>query len=350
MNKLKLFLFNALIILLLPSPGRGQVYDTLKIKFGVNEWRINNIEEAFNVEKYGRIKSILFNGDASPDGPEGWNTTLSLLRAIHTQRAICDIAEIHEYKIGSIFKGNIKTERSEYPELRSVTLIIQHHATNTITPRKGVQSAEICEIGKIPVRHIKSLNQQYPQHRQPMISIGTNLMYDIMGAPDLNIEYYPANGFWCFGSEATIPWFKQNEKHQYFQLQRYRLYAKYYPRTPKSYTRWHISPYIEWGVYDFEKRAGWIRFTREDDKGYQGEHYGFGIGGGYTLKSERVPRLRVDFSAALGYIGTKYREYIAVGDLYPHINNGKTNYLGPTHIGATLMWEIVLRKDKGRYE
>lgn len=173
-----------------------------------------------------------------------------------------------------------------------------------------------------------------------VISIGTNLIYDILLMPNLEIEYYLKNPKYTLQVEATIPWYKRESKHQYFQIQRYIGHFNYYPFSNRG---WHFSPYFEGGVYDLEERLGWFPFKHKNHQGFKGWFIGSGIAVGYSIKPQRVSKIRLDFKIAFGFIHTRYKEYIAKSDLYPFQLSIKRNIFAPTQIGATIKYEIRKR-------
>lgn len=182
------------------------------------------------------------------------------------------------------------------------------------------------------------------QERSTLLSIGTNIIYDIMLMPNIEIEFYPTKQLYTLQAEVTAPWYKKSSKHQYFQMQRYMFHIKFYPLAKESHEGIYISPYIDGGIYDFEERVGWFKIHNLNYRGYRGEFIGSGITFGYTFRLKSNPRLKFDFKLALGYIHTRYKKYIAVDNRYPFVGHYKRNIFVPTEIGVVIKYETIMRK------
>ena len=182
------------------------------------------------------------------------------------------------------------------------------------------------------------------QPEKPIITIGTNLLYNILLMPNIQFEYHPKKGKYTIETTITIPWFKNNSKHKYFQLQHYSLQANIYPFCNRELFQWHISPYIDAGVYDFEEQLGWIPFKHKNFEGYQGEFFSTGIGIGYTTKNIRKSKIKFNFKLAFGYVHTRYKKYIATQGLYPFQQHIKSNMFIPTKIEISMKFDAITRK------
>lgn len=65
---------------------------------------------------------------------------------------------------------------------------------------------------------------------------------------------------------------------------------------------------------------------------------GAGIEYGYSLPI--APRLNLDFTASVGYMGGKCWEYVAEDDCYVWQRTKKTRWFGPTKLEVSLVWPI----------
>ena len=331
----------------------AQHRDTLTYLFNINEWKVENIDQITKHHTLNsdteRVTHVIILGDASPDGPDGWNYSLSHLRAEHIKRHIYNEIKatqpsLFECKTQSIFEKDRIVNKSEYQLYRrAVTILISHSTTPIGIYRHTLQSyISIPENIDSLYYYNKQNSKEY--NKTPALAIGTNLLYIAMGAPNLHLEYYPKKGNFTISANAAIPWFKQDSKHQYYQIQRYTLATNYYPVHGETWCGWHYGPYIECGLYDLERRAGWFKINRPNYRGYQGESVGCGAIAGYTLYAKRGSNIKVDFTIGIGYIYSKFREYIATDDRYPFQKYGRVNYFGPTHIGISILWDAIFRK------
>ena len=331
----------------------SQNRDTLTYYFGTNEWRVtNNISDTTHKlldSNNKRVTQIIILGDGSPDGPSGWNYTLSLLRAenlksqLHNNIKAAQHLPI-EYKTQSIFEKERIVNRSEYHLYRRAVAIFISHSTTPIGIYRHSTQSHISIPDNIDSLYFHNNLNNKEYNKTPSLAIGTNLLYIAMGAPNLILEYYPKKGDFTISTNAAIPWFKQDSKHQYYQIQRYTLAANYYPVHGETWCGWHYGPYIECGLYDLERRAGWFKINRPNYRGYQGESVGCGAIAGYTLYTKKASNIKFDFSIGIGYIYSKFREYIATDDRYPFQKYGRVNYFGPTHIGISILWDAIHRK------
>lgn len=346
-----------LIVLILASLSICTCYsqdrDTLTHYFKKNEWRVNTrvIDSTFKSIKPDnkRFTKVIILGDASPEGPCKWNYNLSQLRAEEIKNDISNTIQnekshLFEITYRSIYNTKRVVDSTEFHLYRRAIAIIISHTTNPIGIYRHYSQSELNipqQIKKIaPLRTTDKTNY----NKTPVLAVGTNLIYIAMGAPNLTLEYYPLKTDFTISANATIPWFKQDSKHTYFQIQRYTLAANHYPIHGQTWCGWHYGPYLEFGIYDLETRAGWIKIKQTNHRGYQGESIGCGAIAGYTLYIMRNSRVKFDFNIGIGYIHTKYREYIATDNRYPFQEYGKYNYFGPTHIGISILWDAIFRK------
>ena len=214
--------------------------------------------------------------------------------------------------------------------------------------------------------------------RREWLSLKTNLLQDVAYVPqygfapiwNVQLEYYPLKCHWTYGASLDIPWWQNRQKkHKFFQIRNWQLETRRYFQESGSFRGWYAQAYANAGKYG-------IGFS--DTKGWQGEGWGAGFGGGYVWrlgKKREAVRLpdghlwtdrrhwRLEVGIQVGYFRTKYDPYV-YGDpvdrhedeLYYYDWQGHAKdfkkrqylftWLGPTRVGVTLTYDILYRKQR----
>lgn len=194
--------------------------------------------------------------------------------------------------------------------------------------------------------------------REPMLSVKTNLLYDVFTMPDfgfapilnVKVEYYPRDSRWTLLGEYDFPWWKHDSRHDYFQILNWQLETRRYFRHDGTYTGHYLSAYVMAGIFDI---------SLDKYRGWQGEGGGFGLGYGYAMPIGRKNHWKLDFHVQLGYYYGRYDPYHAgqpYNDKYyydwekdPGLfkrRNHMLNYIGPTGVGVTLSYDLLWRKSR----
>lgn len=198
--------------------------------------------------------------------------------------------------------------------------------------------------------------------RREMISIKTNALMDLAYVPqygfcplwNVGLEYYPRYGHVTGQVSLDIPWWQNRaSEHKYFQARNYQAEARWYFNRDGVFRGWYASAYGNLTKYG-------IGFSAK--KGWQGEGFGGGIGGGWVMPIFRkYEHLRVEFGAQAGVFLTKYDPYVygcpvekKDDGLYYYNWTGDADFfkkrqyrfkwLGPTRLGVTVTYDIIYRK------
>lgn len=175
-----------------------------------------------------------------------------------------------------------------------------------------------------------------PWHR---LAIKTNLLYDAILMPSLEVEYR-FNDRWTANAEGDVAWWHNDPKHKYYQVMilsgEGRYWFKHYNNRP-----WHgfyAGAFIGGGKYDLEN----------GNRGYKGTGYMAGISAGFMFPVSR----NISFEAGLGvgYLTTKYEEYLPFEGHYVYQQTSRTGYFGPLKLKFALvwrLWDINKKKQKG---
>ena len=203
-----------------------------------------------------------------------------------------------------------------------------------------------------------------PTERLPLIAVRTNLVHDFFYMPNfgfapganIQLEYFPRRGHYTFNAGFTFTNHRHWRTHKFFQIRDAQLELRRYFRQGHPYRGAYLGLYAHGFAYG-------IGFSAT--RGWEGEGFGAGLTGGYTLKLTRSGHFRLELMAAVGYLTTKYDPYVwgnpitgAVDGKYYYDYTGKAsrfkkrnhrfNWMGPTNLGVQLTYDIIYRKhEKG---
>lgn len=171
----------------------------------------------------------------------------------------------------------------------------------------------------------------------PLFALKTNLLFDVLSAVNVEIEV-PIGKRWSVAGEWIFPWWLYDKKQYALQAGNGNLEVKYWfgnREGRKQLTGWFAGLYGGGGYYDIEWKT----------RGWQGEFWHAGIGGGYAHTVSRNRNWRMEYSLGLGYMSTGYREYVPrMGDDNEwHLmrrNRGNRIWIGPTRAKVSLVWMI----------
>ena len=388
-----------------------------RIFYPVNKTKLypNYMGNALNIDtirrylaESPRIDSIVIYSYASPEGPLWFNTKLSKERGITAKRFIMSIMPkdrqlpdsiIHlspeaenwqglleevmkDYhledraEVIGILQSKIDTETKKgklkalsggkawrhilkhiMPRLRYATWISVWQPILPELPAAEI-TVEVPTFSNKPIDTSRLFEAETPIEREPMLSVKTNLLYDLFympnygfaPAPNIKVEYYPRNSRWSFAGEYDFPWWKKDKKHKYFQILNWQVEARRYFKHDGTHTEYYLYGYLMTNLYD-------IGFDK--DKGWQGEGYGLGLGYGYALPLGNKGKWKLDFNIQMGYLLSNYDPYHAgqpyygkyYYDWYGPIDsfkrrNHRLHYLGITGLGVSLSYDLLWRDKK----
>lgn len=170
-------------------------------------------------------------------------------------------------------------------------------------------------------------------HRPARLSIGTNLLYLAALAPNVSAEYYFPKNEWSLLATFTMPWWKRESKHQFYQIRQYLVEGRYWFPNASFSKGQHFGGFnIHGGIYDLENKK----------TGYYGEFLGASLTYGYRLRLNE--KMALEFTVAGGYIFTNYDKYTPMDNCYVYLSSNKTHYWGVTKAGVSLVWNIFYQK------
>lgn len=238
-----------------------------------------------------------------------------------------------------------------FPALRNavaVSLFVkQPDATAEAAPEKNEKTESLGNLGNPEnpenLENLEKTEQlENPENRAPAaetlpashtpwhrLAIKTNLLYDAILMPSLEVEYR-FNDRWTVNAEGDVAWWHNDPKHKYYQVMilsgEGRYWFKHYNNRP-----WHgfyVGAFGGGGKYDLEN----------GNRGYKGTGYMAGISAGFMFPVSR----NISFEAGLGvgYLTTKYEEYLPFEGHYVYQQTSRTGYFGPLKLKFALVWRL----------
>ena len=165
-------------------------------------------------------------------------------------------------------------------------------------------------------------------------ALKTNFIYDALLSPSLEIEYR-VSPRWSVQLDYSIAWWKNTKKHQYYQIHQISPEVRYWLRPERGWHGHYIGSFVGAGYYDLENGA----------RGYKGEFLMGGFSYGYMFPIGRV--LSFDAGIGVGYMHTKYEEYLPIEGHYVYQQTSRTGYLGPLKAKFSLVWHLGYKKKGG---
>lgn len=187
----------------------------------------------------------------------------------------------------------------------------------------------VCGFSSVSAQHIAldSIILSDKKISCPPVLLKTNLIYDIILTPDIEIEYL-FDDRWSAAIETSVAWWHSDCRHWYYQLAtlmpdvRYRIPA----RKPGHYHSIGIFGSFSW--YDLENGG----------RGYKGE--GWTVGIGYTYSFPVNDLLGFEAGVGAGYLCTEYEEYLPIEGHYVYQQTGRTNFIGPLRLKFALVFDL----------
>ena len=172
------------------------------------------------------------------------------------------------------------------------------------------------------------------------MSLRTNMLYDLGLVPNIGADFYLGKNF-SLSAFWTYAWWKTDRKHWYWRTYGGDVALRYWfgkAAAAKPLTGHHIGVYAQALTYDFEFGNKGYMAGQPGGNIFDQANLGAGIEYGYSLPI--APRLNLDFTASVGYMGGKCWEYVAEDDCYVWQRTKKTRWFGPTKLEVSLVWLI----------
>lgn len=210
--------------------------------------------------------------------------------------------------------------------------------------------------------------------RREVLSVKSNLLFDFAYVPgydrwcpipNIAIEYYPLHGHFTYGASFDCPWWQHYNDYKFFQIRNYQLETRYYfrsgsierriPGEGAAFRGWYLQAY---------GHAALFSICFGENRGWEGEGFGGGLGLGYVLPLCKSGHWRLELGAQFGAflagydpyqfenpVNSEYRDH-----LYYYKWTGRAadfrkrqyrfTWLGPTRVGITLTYDLLYRRWK----
>ena len=165
-------------------------------------------------------------------------------------------------------------------------------------------------------------------------SIKSNLLYDVALMPSLEVEYRFSE-HWSAAVEGNMAWWTNDSKHRYYQLATIIPEARWWFRPQGERKGHYLGLFGGGGWYDLE----------DGDKGYRGEGGMVGLSYGYQFPVGR--HCAFEAGIGVGFMTTKYDEYLPIDGHYVYQQTNRFNYFGPLKLKFAFVWNIGRGAEKG---
>ena len=159
------------------------------------------------------------------------------------------------------------------------------------------------------------------------LALKTNLIYDVLLMPSLEAEYRIGDR-WSVNLEGEMAWWKNDGKHKYYQLATLSPEGRYWFGTKKPWHGHYVGLFGGFSWYDLENGG----------RGYQGEAEMVGLSYGYMFPVGR--RLSFEAGVGVGYMHSKYEEYLPIDGHYVYQQTSRMDYFGPLKLKFALVWRL----------
>ena len=348
------------------SRGRtARLIELLRSQLGQSMDGASDVNVQSITEDYGLLVKMMYQAaDADAARVEGiW------------QRCQGDEQECKRL-LKALDKGKVwpRLVKEYFPALRQARVILwfarKADAAPRITPIRPQVEKRLLSLPQQRLQYLPAAPVSLPAEapapaytRRHLIAARTNLVHDLLYVPqfgfapggNIQLEYYPLRGHYTLNAGFTFTNHRRWQQHKFFQIRDFQLEARRYFKGNGQFTGLYLGAYAQGVVYG-------IGFGK--DQGWEGEGAGGGISVGYTWKLNRKGSLRLEVSAALGVLYTRYDPYV-YGNPYTGTDTGlyyydylgnaadfvkrnhQLTWLGPTNAGVHITYDIIYRKKQG---
>lgn len=226
-----------------------------------------------------------------------------------------------------------------FPSLRRVSVVLQYSpdtlprlaVVNPVPMRSVLCTAPVPE----PVGRTFPVPEREPYYR---LALKTNLLADVALMPSLELEYL-INERWSVAAHGAVAWWSNDPAHKYYQISTIYPEARWWFKTKAPWHGHYLGLFAGGTWYDLERGA----------RGYQGEGGFVGLSYGYMFPVSKC--LSFEAGLGLGYLYTKYREYLPVsfmgGTHYVYQQTSVLNWIGPLKVKFAFVWRFLDSNKKG---
>lgn len=230
-----------------------------------------------------------------------------------------------------------------FPQLRNAVAVSLYLKEE---PAVVEEVAEVAEISKEPARPeasesasqesavsetieeeeptVEEEAEHEPVHR---FALKTNILYWAALMPNLELEWR-ITPRWSLALEGNVAWWHKNSTHKYYEIAMISPEVRYHPLIKGPWHGMYVGAFTGGGWYDLENGG----------KGYRGEAGLAGLSVGYQWPIARCWSLEAGLG--LGYMYSRYKEYIPHDDHYLYQRTKSLNYFGPLKVKFAIAWRF----------
>jgi len=177
-----------------------------------------------------------------------------------------------------------------------------------------------------------------PDRKSIYLSLKTNLLYDLLLLPNVGAEFYLGKN-WSLTADWIYGWWDADSRHRYWRAYGGELAVRKWfgkAAAAKPLTGHHLGVYGQLLTYDIEFGGKGQMAGKPGKPLWSQPSYAAGVEYGYSLPI--APRLDIDFSIGIGYLGGKYYNYRPIDDHYVWQSTSRRHWFGPTRAEISLVW------------
>lgn len=225
-----------------------------------------------------------------------------------------------------------------FPVLRRSTLVITYDERPLYIPVPAAEpQLEVITINPAPLPfRAAAVKQAKPFY----MAVKTNMLYDAALLPNIGAEFYVGKNWSVFG-DWMYGWWDKDRTHFYW-----RAYGgtvgvrRWFGRAAdlKPLTGHHLGLFAGAVTFDFE--LGGRGYMGGVPKGTIADRALIITGVEYGYSLPVTPRLNIDFTIGVGYLGGKVIKYSPYENFYRWESTNRMNWVGPTKAEIALVWLI----------
>lgn len=225
-----------------------------------------------------------------------------------------------------------------FPSLRRSTLVVTYDERPLYTPVPAASPA--LEVIGMNTAALPFMTMKSDAGKPFYMAIKTNMLYDAALLPNLGAEFYVGKNWSVFG-DWMYGWWDRNSTHFYWRayggtvgVRRWFGHAA----DLKPLTGHHLGLFAGAVTFDFE--LGGQGYMGGVPKGTLWDRALVVAGVEYGYSLPVTPRLNIDFTIGLGYMGGKVIKYSPYENFYRWESTDRMNWVGPTKLEVALVWLI----------
>ena len=171
------------------------------------------------------------------------------------------------------------------------------------------------------------MEETKPVSRKQWMAIKTNVLYDAILMPSLEIEC-KLSRHWSLALEGDVAWWKKTSANQFYQVATVSPEVRYKFKTDRPWHGHYLGLFAGFSWYDLGNKS----------HRYQGKAGMLGLSYSHMWSLSRHFSLETGLGA--GALITQYEQYKPISDRYVYQQTRRMLYLGPLELKFALVWCI----------